>query len=91
MADLAAELAFRERAKSSVLAGRKEKLSALKKHKKLRDPAGETRLFLAQSEAPAGATAQTAHVWRNEKENVASRDASGADWLVTVESGVEDP
>jgi hypothetical protein len=51
MADLIAELTFRECAELS-LAGWKEKLNALKKHEQLRDPTGDTRFFVAQSEAP---------------------------------------
>jgi hypothetical protein len=51
MADLVAELEFRECAES-VLAGWKKKLNALKKHEQLRDPTGDTRFFFAQSEAP---------------------------------------
>jgi hypothetical protein len=50
MADLVAELEFRECAES-VLAGWKEKLNALKKHEQLRDPTGDTGFFFAQSEA----------------------------------------
>jgi hypothetical protein len=55
MADLVAELEFRECAES-VLAGWKEKLNALKKHEQLRDPTGDTRFFFAQSEAPFATT-----------------------------------
>jgi hypothetical protein len=51
MADLVAELEFRECAES-VLAGWKEKLNALRKHEQLRDPTGDTRFFFAQLEAP---------------------------------------
>ena len=51
MADLVAELTFRECAES-VLPGWKDKLNALKRHEQLRDPTGDTRFFFAQSAAP---------------------------------------
>ena len=52
MVDLVVKLTLRECAES-VLAGWKDKLDALKRHKQLRDPyVGDTRFFFAQSAAP---------------------------------------